>query len=165
MRAKPNHCSRVFATATWIWLLESTQWQETLPQISHLAVEHSDRSALWHISMQMNKPRDVPSLKHDPPFHRQVPLPSGDGGSPPAETARSRRRKLCGSCREDPRSVGGPQRSSSLGCRVTQLNLTWHILSVFHFPCKDFQLSATDPIHVIRYGVQAMILAGIGYVT
>ena len=35
MRAKPNHFSRVFATATCTWLLESTQWQKTLPQISH----------------------------------------------------------------------------------------------------------------------------------
>ena len=65
MRAKPNHFSRVFATATCIWLLESTQWRETLPQISHLAVEHSHRSALWHLSMQRNKPCDIPSLKRD----------------------------------------------------------------------------------------------------
>ena len=121
-------------------------------RISHVWLSNTLIEVHFKISMRRNKPG-----KRDLAFHRQVLSPSGDRGSPLAETARSRRRTLCGSRGEDPQCIGGPRRSSSLGCRVTRLNFFLPILVVSHFQCRGFQLSyyVTDPIHVSRYGVYA----------
>ena len=107
----PNYFSRVVATALWTRFGGFLECLQRCSRKFHIF-------GCWtsHVTFL---PWSATSS-----FPRQVLGPSGDRGSPPAETARGRRRKLCGSGREDPQCVGGPRRSPSLGFGVARLNLS-----------------------------------------